>query len=102
MKTVQRLIFCPRKLAPIAAITLWFLVLCCDTCFGQDISKLVKDLRDQRINVRAAAARALGRIGPEAKAAVPALSKALKDNNADVRRAAARALKQMQPVNLNN
>ncbi len=93
MKAVQPLLFCPRKLAPVAAITLLFLVLshCCDTCFGQDVSELVKDLKDKSADVRRSAADALGRIGPEAKAAVPALSEALKDEDPDVRLSAVRA-----------
>ncbi len=69
MKTVRPLIYCP--LAPIAAITLWFLVLSqgCNTGSGQNVSELEKDLNDQKADVRINAAIALGQIGPEAKAA---------------------------------
>ena len=97
MTTVRPLIC---ELAPIAAITLWFLVLSqgCDTGSGQEqdvsegVSELVKDLNDQRADVRINAARALGEIGPEAKAAVPALIETLKDEEASVRSSAAFAL----------
>ncbi len=94
MTTVRPLIFCPRELAPIAAITLWFLVLSqgCNTGSGQNVSELLKDLNDQRALVRRSAARALGSLGPEAKAAVPALIEALKDEDSGVRASAARAL----------
>ena len=93
MKTVRPLIC---ELAPIAAITLWFLVLSqgCDTGSGQDVSEPVKDLKDQRADVRINAAAALARLGP---AAVPALSEALKDEDADVRGSAARALARIGP-----
>ncbi len=88
----------PRVLAPIAAITLWFLVLSqgCDTGSGQNVSELVKNLKDKRADVRSNAAGALGQIGPEAKAAVPALSEALKDDEARVRSSAADALDQIR------
>jgi HEAT repeat protein len=43
------------------------------------------------------AAEALGRIGPPAKAAVPALRDLLKDKNPDVRKAAGEALKKIDP-----
>jgi HEAT repeat protein len=45
--------------------------------------------------VRTEAARALGRIGPEAKSAVPALNAALKDREPLVAREAAEALKRI-------
>jgi len=41
-------------------------------------------------------ARALGEIGPAAKAAVPALSEALKDKDENLRNAATEALKKIQ------
>jgi HEAT repeat protein len=46
---------------------------------------------------RAAAARALGDVGPEARSAVPLLQAALKDDNGKVRKAAEDALKKIQP-----
>ncbi len=102
MKTARPLIFCPRvvcELAPIAAITLWSLVMShgCNTGSGQNVSELVKDLNDQKADVRVSAARALEGIGPEAKAAVPALSEALKDEDSGVRRAAVGALGRLGP-----
>ena len=45
---------------------------------------------------RASFAQALGAIGPEAKAAVPALREGLKDKDERVRTAAAEALKKIQ------
>ena len=88
MTTVRAPFFLHRELAPIAAITLWFLVMSqgCDTGSGQNVSELVKDLKDKRADVRRDAADALVRIGPEAKAVVPALSEALKDEDRNVRR----------------
>ena len=47
--------------------------------------------------VRQTAAGALGKIGPEAKAAVPDLSKALKDEDKYVRQTAVRALGDIGP-----
>ena len=46
--------------------------------------------------VRSSAAGALGKIGPLAKEAVPALKKALEDDDAGVREAAAEALRKIQ------
>ncbi len=91
MKTVRPLIC---ELAPVAAITLWFLVSSqgCGTGSGPNVSELLKDLKDKRAAVRDSAARALGHIGPEAKAAVPALIEALKDENSSVRSWVAHAL----------
>ena len=43
------------------------------------------------------AARALGQIGPAAKAAVPSLHEALHDFRPEVRRAAAEALRKIDP-----
>jgi HEAT repeat protein len=45
---------------------------------------------------RASFAQALGAIGPDAKAAVPALREGLKDKDEKVRTAAAEALKKIQ------
>ena len=58
---------------------------------------LVEGIRDIVIEVRIAAILALGSIGPEAKAAVPALSNAARDGQAGVREAATDALKKIQP-----
>ena len=46
--------------------------------------------------VRGDAVEALGRIGPDAKMAVPALNELLKDANESVRKAAAEALEKIK------
>jgi len=52
----------------------------------------IKQLTDSDSGVRRMSAMALGELGPEASAAVPALCVALKDKDKDVRRQAANAL----------
>lgn len=47
---------------------------------------------------RAAAAEALGRLGPDARAAVAVLKELTTDESADVRRAAAKAVRQIEQV----
>jgi HEAT repeat protein len=64
---------------------------------GKTIGQLIAQLKDENHSVRRAAASVLDRIGPEAKAAVPALTNALKDNAAHVRYAAAKALGKTGP-----
>jgi hypothetical protein len=59
------------------------------------VPTLQRALSDRDAGVRARAAQALARIGPEAKDAVPALTSALTDTDANVRRQAARALGQV-------
>jgi len=49
-------------------------------------------LKDKNLRVRLAAAEALGGIGPEAKAAIPALVELLKDDDWRLRWAATEAL----------
>jgi HEAT repeat protein len=49
-----------------------------------------------RPDFRATFASTLGQIGPEARAAIPALTEALKDKDANVRKAAAEALERVQ------
>ena len=49
-------------------------------------------LKDVEIDVRLHAARALGRIGPEAREAIPPLVETLNDENSDLRAEAAEAL----------
>jgi Skp family chaperone for outer membrane proteins len=56
---------------------------------------LVKALQDDHALVRKRAALALERLGPQAKAALPALEKALRDADPDVRAAAAAALERI-------
>jgi HEAT repeat protein len=53
--------------------------------------------RGYHAQMRAAAAEALGKIGPEAKEAVPVLREALEDKDEGVRQAAAEALQRIQP-----
>jgi HEAT repeat protein len=57
---------------------------------------LVDRLQDTVLDVRVASALALGVIGPEAKAAVPALMSAARDGLAPLREAAGEALKRIQ------
>jgi HEAT repeat protein len=57
----------------------------------------VRALASQDETLRGAAARALGRIGPAARCAVPALTAALRDAHDRVRDAAAQALAQVAP-----
>jgi hypothetical protein len=47
-------------------------------------------------NHRCAAARALGKLGPGAKSAIPALSELLNDKNEDVRKVASAALEKIK------
>jgi HEAT repeat protein len=58
------------------------------------VPHLIPLLKDSDIEVRDAAARALGRIGPEGKAAIGPLIEALKDSDDEVKAAAAEALEQ--------
>jgi len=60
------------------------------------MERLIRTLEDPSAEVRAAAARELGRLGPEASQAEPALVKVLGDSEAAVREAAAWALKQLR------
>ena len=52
--------------------------------------------RSKEVEVRGAAAHALGEIGPGAKSAVDMLAGLLKDEDADVRKTAALALGKIQ------
>ena len=61
-----------------------------------DIPALILALEDEDPDVRAAAAEALWRKGPEAVEAVPALIRALEDEDPGVRSAAANALEQIE------
>ena len=61
------------------------------------VPALITALDDPDRDVRAQAARALARMGPQAEAAIPALIDALDDDNKEVRQGAARALGQIGP-----
>ena len=61
------------------------------------VPALIDALRDEDADVRRAAVRSLGWIGPEAKAALPALKKALIDNDSSIRVAAARSMEMIDP-----
>ena len=60
-----------------------------------EVNKQIRRLKSKDWSTRANAVRALGQIGPEAKAAVPALIQALKDEDYDVRESAAGALEKI-------
>ncbi len=65
---------------------------------GEDtVGPLERCLADKRPGVRGHAAFALGKIGPEASAAIPALVRRLKDRDGPVRREAVWALGQIGP-----
>ena len=57
-----------------------------------DISSVIEKLSHSDENVRKDAAYTLGKLGPDAKIAIPLLIKTLKDEKADVREAAVHAL----------
>jgi len=59
-------------------------------------SVLIEAIKDPSPPVRRAAARALGRLGPAAKDALPALLHAVSDPDPEVRDAAAIALRQIR------
>jgi vesicle coat complex subunit len=62
---------------------------------GKTLTELQKELKDKDAEVRRNAALGIGSIGPEAKAATPALVPVLKDSDKNVRVAAATALWRM-------
>jgi HEAT repeat protein len=64
---------------------------------GRDLGLMLTQLGSRDASVRLRAAKALGAIGPDARAAVPALTGALADGDGDVRRAAVAALRQIRP-----
>jgi vesicle coat complex subunit len=63
------------------------------------IRTCIKDLKEDCSLTRYHAVDTLGKIGPDAKAAVPAIIKALKDDNALVRGGATEALAEIAPYN---
>ena len=67
----------------------------------KEIKILIGKLKDPNVSVRINAAIALGDIGPDAKAAVPALIEALNDKEGVVRWRAVAALGKMRSYSLN-
>jgi HEAT repeat protein len=63
---------------------------------GEVVSTLAEGLKSSEAPVRMKSAEALGRIGPDAKAALPQLTRLLKDNDVEVRAAADRAIEQIK------
>jgi hypothetical protein len=62
------------------------------------IASLIERLTNADLNVRSEAATAVGKIGPDARDAVPALTALLQDPNEEVRKVAATALEKINPV----
>jgi TonB family protein len=60
------------------------------------LGELIDSLRNKDEYIREAAAQTLGRLGPQAAEAVPALMKAVHDESERVRKAAAEALESVQ------
>ena len=60
------------------------------------VPTLTELLRDRDSRVREAAARALGLMGPKAKAAIPGLKELLQDQDEAVSQAAAAALQRIE------
>ena len=60
------------------------------------VSSLIETLQDNDVIMRNFAAEALGVLGADAMAAIPALTKALTDNSPEVRSAAAKALEKIR------
>jgi HEAT repeat protein len=60
------------------------------------VPPLIEALKDLDSNILVRAAESLGRIGPEAKEAIPALLPLLKDDIEEVRNVAAAALKRIE------
>ena len=79
-------------------ILLVFLALCGVSAGQEDVSALIRELKDEDVQTRRNAAKALGEIGPGAKEVVPALIAALKDKDKEVRTSAAFALGQIGPA----
>jgi HEAT repeat protein len=65
-------------------------------CGKPAVAPLIESLKDLDSNILIHAAESLGRIGPEAKEALPALRPLLKDDIEEVRNVAAKALKKIE------
>jgi HEAT repeat protein len=62
----------------------------------ESVEVMLPGLEDKEARIRQESARFLGQLGPDAKAAIPALTKALRDESDDVSKAAAEALDRIQ------
>lgn len=70
----------------------WLLVLVAVARGGEEISNVVQQLKDKNANVRMKAAESLGRMGANARQAVPDLIDCLDDKAAGMRMKAIKAL----------
>lgn len=64
---------------------------------AQDVDALTQQLQSRDASLRVRAAKALGDLGPAARAAVPGLTVVLADTDGDARRAAITAIRLIQP-----
>jgi HEAT repeat protein len=60
------------------------------------VPALTESLKDPDARIRYYAAKALGKIGPDARNAVSALKSAMQDNDKDTRQAATDAIKRIE------
>ena len=84
------------KDAGVRCVTAWVLHSARNVDLKEVLPIIQETLKAPDPWARRQAARYLGRLGPYAKDAAPALSAALDDKDEDVRRAAAEALKSIQ------
>lgn len=83
-----------RSLLPgLLSLSIWMV----SVAEGADVRELIDKLKSPDSDLRRTAAKELGELGSEARAAVPELSKALRDRDLFVRRFAAEALGQIGP-----
>jgi len=96
MKTISPKGRSERRDAVLAGAML-LLVINLATAGDDKVDSLLKDLKDANPGTRAMAAMTLGKMGPNAKAAVPGLADAVVDRDLNVRYFAAEALKAVGP-----
>ncbi len=92
MSRTTKSYYLPVGIVSLVLLAVFLLPGCGESESERELTEYVEKLTDQNASVRRKAAIALGRIGPAAKEAVPALITALKDENKYVRRVAAEAL----------
>ena len=80
-------------LAGVLTLSLWMVAY----TEGAEVRELITQLASQDSDARRAAAKQLGELGPEAKAAVPELARAMRDRDLFVRRFSAEALGNIGP-----